>query len=158
MRILLIDDNDMLRTSISSSLERHGFEVVCRENGIKGLQAALAIEPDRILCDYDMPGLNGREVYDQLPAPLQKCFFLFSGDPPPPDFPVPERVIDIVAESQASVAHGTSPAEGAWSVNVVISAIDAWDMPSVAARLSLSPEEAADIGRRLLEFAARRGA
>lgn len=93
MKILLIDDNEMLRRSISNGLTRCGFEVVCMENGVKGLQAALSIEPDRILCDYDMPGLNGREVYDQLPVLLQDCFFLFSGDPPR-DFPVPARVID----------------------------------------------------------------
>lgn len=93
MKILIIDDNDLLRRAATRSLTRHGHEVLVANNGIDGLRLALAENPDRIICDYDMPGLDGVQVYERLPEALQERLYLWSGSVEVP-FPRPERVIE----------------------------------------------------------------
>lgn len=92
MRILLIDDNDLLRDGARRHLARLGHEVLVARDGVEGLRLATSSWPDRIICDYEMPGLDGSEVYERLPAELQERLFLWSGSPPT-NFARPDHVI-----------------------------------------------------------------
>lgn len=58
-RILIIDDSSTLRELLKAILTLEGFEVHCAENGEAGLAAANAVNPQLILCDVNMPGLDG---------------------------------------------------------------------------------------------------
>ncbi|MFM7886154.1 MAG: response regulator, partial [Pseudanabaena sp.] len=65
-RILVIEDEDLIRDSLEDLLLFEGFEVITAENGQKGLYLASQRQPDLILCDVMMPILNGYEVLEQL--------------------------------------------------------------------------------------------
>jgi len=65
-RILLIEDQPVMRRNIQTILEMEGFEVVSAENGKKGLEAAKRNPPDLILCDVMMPELDGYGVLTAL--------------------------------------------------------------------------------------------
>jgi CheY-like chemotaxis protein len=79
MKILIIDDNEQIRRSTARCLQIRGHEVLLADNGLEGLALALEATPDRILCDYDMPGINGVQVYERLPVELQERLYLWTG-------------------------------------------------------------------------------
>jgi CheY-like chemotaxis protein len=91
VKILIIDDNLVILRATARAMRKHGHEVVSAENGIEGLRLALEERPDRIICDFEMPGIDGAQVYAQLPADLQERLFLWSGNAP---FPFPRPVIE----------------------------------------------------------------
>lgn len=61
-RVLLIEDNDDIRQSVSALLSEMGFYVSEESNGRKGLYTALHEEFDLIVLDLGLPELNGMEV------------------------------------------------------------------------------------------------
>jgi len=65
-KILIIDDDLQVGRVVGEFLRRHGHEIATATNGRQGLTAAAAGRPDLILCDLDMPGLNGQEVVSAL--------------------------------------------------------------------------------------------
>jgi DNA-binding response OmpR family regulator len=65
-KILIIDDDLQVGRMVGEFLRRHGHEIATAANGRLGLTAAAAGRPDLILCDLDMPGLNGQEVVAAL--------------------------------------------------------------------------------------------
>ncbi len=65
-KILLIEDEPIVRETTVDLLELEGFEVTAASNGKIGLQAARKFLPDLILCDIMMPELDGYEVLDGL--------------------------------------------------------------------------------------------
>jgi signal transduction histidine kinase len=66
VRILVIEDEEILRSNIACILEAEGFEVDQAENGRIGVQLAQAKPPDLIICDVMMPELDGHSVLSQL--------------------------------------------------------------------------------------------
>ncbi len=65
-KILVIDDEPDLVSTIQCRLEWCKFQVVTAGNGEDGLEKAASEKPDLILLDIDMPGMNGHEVLDRL--------------------------------------------------------------------------------------------
>ncbi len=66
-RILLIDDEADLCHFVKANLEMLGtYEVTVAGSGQKGLEMAKASQPDLILLDILMPGINGLEVLKRL--------------------------------------------------------------------------------------------
>jgi CheY-like chemotaxis protein len=61
-KILIIEDNDDVRENLSEILVLSGYETVTATNGKLGVQAALQVNPDLILCDIMMPELDGYGV------------------------------------------------------------------------------------------------
>ncbi len=67
VRILVVDDSRTLREFVVQVLSnQEGFVVLEARDGIEGLEMALADSPDLILCDLEMPRLNGAQVVDAL--------------------------------------------------------------------------------------------
>ncbi|MEF2845079.1 MAG: response regulator transcription factor [Eggerthellaceae bacterium] len=64
--ILLIEDDPTIRLATEFSLTKHGYAVSTCEDGLSGYKAALSIEPDLILLDVMLPGMNGFEVASKL--------------------------------------------------------------------------------------------
>ena len=67
-RILVVEDNEENRDSLSRRLQRRGFEVLMAENGAVGVTTAKAEKPDLILMDMNMPELDGWEATRQIKA------------------------------------------------------------------------------------------
>ena len=65
-RILLIEDDVVLRENTAELLELSDFEVITASNGRAGLKFAKAHLPDIIICDIMMPELDGYQVLDGL--------------------------------------------------------------------------------------------
>jgi diguanylate cyclase (GGDEF)-like protein len=65
-RILLVDDDLVVRAKVSESLAADGFEVILAKNGDDGITAYQEHRPDLILVDAVMPILDGFEFCEQL--------------------------------------------------------------------------------------------
>jgi two-component system, cell cycle response regulator len=65
-RVLVIDDEAPIRLLCRVNLEAEGMEVVEAPDGPGGLEAARREEPDVILLDVMMPGLDGWRVAEDL--------------------------------------------------------------------------------------------
>ena len=66
--ILVIDDDDSLRDTISVMLEQEGFRAVQAADGKAGFEKALTLKPDLVLVDIRLPGMSGTEICKQLRA------------------------------------------------------------------------------------------
>ncbi len=58
-KILLVDDSPTERHSINEILVKGGYQVVMAEDGEKGVAKAKTDNPDLVLMDVVMPGMNG---------------------------------------------------------------------------------------------------
>ena len=70
-RILLADDERDLRDMLHAYLSNEGFEVKAVSNGQAALEAALGGQPDLVILDIGMPGLDGFEVLRRLRSQSQ---------------------------------------------------------------------------------------
>lgn len=67
-RILIIEDDDASRELVKYLLESRGYSTLSAEDGRMGVQLADTAQPDLILCDLQMPVMNGYEVVRYLRA------------------------------------------------------------------------------------------
>jgi len=65
VKLLLAEDNPMVRDLVAKGLE-HFCEVLIANDGADALLKVIDEPPDVILCDYNMPGLNGRQLFEKL--------------------------------------------------------------------------------------------
>lgn len=68
IKIILIDDHTLFRSGIKALLSRqHGFEVIGEAaDGLSGIKMISRLQPDVVLLDLNMPGMNGREALSQI--------------------------------------------------------------------------------------------
>ena len=65
-KILVVDDDELLRDLLEFKLRSRGYEVELAEDGEAALEAASASPPDLIVLDGMMPGLDGFQVLQRL--------------------------------------------------------------------------------------------
>ncbi|MEY4909108.1 MAG: hypothetical protein RL260_2826, partial [Pseudomonadota bacterium] len=65
-KILLVEDNPLNRDMLSRRLVKRGFEVVTAEDGLQGVDSAIALLPDLVLMDMSLPGIDGWEATRRL--------------------------------------------------------------------------------------------
>lgn len=66
VRALVIEDEKNLADLLRGYLEREGFEVYQAFDGAAGLEATRRVEPDVVILDWMLPGLDGMEVLREL--------------------------------------------------------------------------------------------
>jgi two-component system, OmpR family, alkaline phosphatase synthesis response regulator PhoP len=66
MKILLIEDSRLLRTTTERTLMRAGYEVITAADGEEGLRLALENKPDLVILDMMLPKLSGQEVLQRM--------------------------------------------------------------------------------------------
>ncbi len=64
--ILIVDDSPTETYVMKSLLEKEGYTILLADNGEKGVAEAKRVQPDLILMDVVMPGLNGFQATRQL--------------------------------------------------------------------------------------------
>jgi putative two-component system response regulator len=69
--ILIVDDEPAGRELLESILEPEGYHLTIAENGFQALEQARTIQPDVILLDIMMPGIDGFEVCRRIRSEAQ---------------------------------------------------------------------------------------
>lgn len=67
-KILVADDNYIIRRLLKSLLESKGYDVALATDGVEALAAAQADKPDMVVLDVRMPSMTGIEVLRHLRA------------------------------------------------------------------------------------------
>ncbi len=65
-KILIIDDDMDTLKLVGLMLQKQAYQIVAANNGLLGLERAETENPDLILLDVMMPGVNGYEVVKRL--------------------------------------------------------------------------------------------
>jgi two-component system sensor histidine kinase/response regulator len=87
-KILVIDDEENYRDIIAMTLQFSGYEVFQAKNGLDGLAAAKMYHPDLILCDVNMPKMDGYTLLSTLKEESEFSgisFIFLTGDSSPGD-------------------------------------------------------------------------
>ncbi|MDD4992369.1 MAG: two-component regulator propeller domain-containing protein [Paludibacter sp.] len=71
-KILVIDDNDDIRDFLTEKLSPY-FEVITAEDGNVGINKSMEDDPDLIICDVMMPGMNGFDLTKKLKDDFATC-------------------------------------------------------------------------------------
>jgi CheY-like chemotaxis protein len=66
-RVLLVDDNPLILDMMRKGLEPHADIATCQD-GTDALLQCIGSPPDLVICDYRMPGLDGRQFVEKLKA------------------------------------------------------------------------------------------
>ena len=70
VKVLVVDDNALILDLLMKGLTPH-CEAIAAADGADALLKIVDDPPDLILCDYRMPGLDGRQLYEKLRARKQ---------------------------------------------------------------------------------------
>jgi sigma-B regulation protein RsbU (phosphoserine phosphatase) len=66
--ILIIDDDPAIQILLKRTIHSQGYEVSVASNGEEGLEQARQIRPGLVICDWNMPRMNGLEVCRRVKA------------------------------------------------------------------------------------------
>lgn len=64
-RIMVVDDNALVLRKVKKMLE-NDYEVSIVNSGEKALKLLKKNNPELVLLDYDMPGMNGKQMYEKM--------------------------------------------------------------------------------------------
>ena len=70
-KILVIEDDPSTLRLIKYTLQQEGYEVLTVPNGLEGLRKARSEQPDLVILDVMLPGIDGFEVCHRLRAESQ---------------------------------------------------------------------------------------
>jgi DNA-binding NarL/FixJ family response regulator len=73
-RILIVDDHPLTREALAALLEQHGFDVAGQAgDGEEAVTLATRLQPDLVLLDLSMPGLDGLQALPRLREAAPTC-------------------------------------------------------------------------------------
>ena len=82
-RILVLDDDPTLRIYLAKALAALGYEPVIAASGAEAVELGTTADPAAVLCDHQMLGMSGIDVYEAIVAErpdLASRFVMMSGD------------------------------------------------------------------------------
>jgi len=65
-KLLLVDDSLSIQTIVETAFAREGFEVMVADNAQDGLHKAQTLQPDIVLADASMPGMDGFQLCQRI--------------------------------------------------------------------------------------------
>lgn len=78
MRVLIIDDEDIVRMSLRRAFQSKGHEVFDAADGVTGLEQIGICHPDIVFVDVLMPKLSGPNLLKEIPAAKNYKIILIS--------------------------------------------------------------------------------
>ena len=78
-RVLIIEDEEMIAETLGYNLQREGHEVSVAYDGEQGLRKAEQFDPDLVLLDLMLPGVDGLEVCHRLRATSEAAIVMLTG-------------------------------------------------------------------------------
>ena len=76
-KILVVDDEEHIRLLFKEELEEAGYTVTLAEDGERALIQAADLDPDLVMLDIQMPGIEGIEVARRLKAKKRDLPIIF---------------------------------------------------------------------------------
>ena len=67
-KVLVVEDNANLAFGLTRSLESEGYEVEAAEDGVRGFEMARSTNPDLVVLDLMLPGMDGYTILKKLRA------------------------------------------------------------------------------------------
>lgn len=82
MKVLIVDDEPLVRRALSRAFEASGHEIRQAASGEEALRVWQEFAPDVVLLDVIMPGLTGPQVLEEVTDPRATVILMsaFSGD------------------------------------------------------------------------------
>ena len=71
-RVLVVDDDEGVRTGVTWALEADGFEVTAVDNGIAALEVIESSPPSLVVLDLSLPGIGGLDILRRLRASQER--------------------------------------------------------------------------------------
>jgi two-component system, OmpR family, alkaline phosphatase synthesis response regulator PhoP len=65
-KILIVDDEEHIRELIKFNLDKNGYKTICADNGVDALKMAKGENPQLILLDVMLPGMDGYDVCKEI--------------------------------------------------------------------------------------------
>jgi len=75
--ILIVDDEESILQLVQMYLEREGYQVITSQDGLDALDLMNTIQPDLVVLDIMLPGLDGLEICQRLRASDNQTPVLF---------------------------------------------------------------------------------
>lgn len=97
--ILVVDDEDSVRTGIAQGLSKRGYDVIEARSGLEALEMSNQERFDLILLDIKMPGMNGIQVLRRIKEKFPEATIVMLTAVPDPDLLIEPTVIDLGAEA-----------------------------------------------------------
>jgi len=76
-RVVIIEDDPIMGESLLQRLELEGYDAVWCDNGSDGLKKLRAGAPDMVICDIQLPDMNGEDVFRQAMPSLGATPIMF---------------------------------------------------------------------------------
>jgi len=70
-KVLVVEDNANLAFGLTRSLESEGYEVEAAEDGVRGFELARTTNPDLVVLDLMLPGMDGYTILKKLRAEVK---------------------------------------------------------------------------------------
>lgn len=71
-KILIIDDEQDIRDTLSDIFELSGYVALSARNGIEGFSFIAKFQPELIICDVNMPNMDGFELLEIINKNIKK--------------------------------------------------------------------------------------
>lgn len=65
-KVLIIEDEDVLRNVLAKKLEKEGYDVIVAADGEKGMENVRSEHPDIVLLDIMLPKKNGYQILEEM--------------------------------------------------------------------------------------------
>lgn len=78
MKILIVDDEPLIRTSLARVFKSQGDDVMIADDGIDGEKKWLQMQPDIVVLDVLMPGLSGPQLIERVQSQTKAKIVLIS--------------------------------------------------------------------------------
>ena len=65
-RILIVEDDDFLRSLAATKLEKEGFAMETAGTGDEGLEKVMVLPPDLLILDLMLPNVSGFEILEKI--------------------------------------------------------------------------------------------
>ncbi|MFH0765279.1 MAG: sigma-54 dependent transcriptional regulator [Calditrichota bacterium] len=76
-KILIVDDEKLIRWSLAKNLEQNDYQVETAESGEEGLVKFDALAPDIVIIDHKLPGADGLDILTEIKRRDSRCIALF---------------------------------------------------------------------------------
>ena len=105
-KVLVVDDDAMVAETLAALLRLHDYEVQFTCSGKSAIQLAATFQPEALIADVMMPGMNGVETATQIKTLLPKCkILLITGRSSAADLVLKMHALDDGFELLAKPVH-----------------------------------------------------